>query len=335
MIEQYLVTVGITTYNSNLIYLSKAIDSATNQTYRNIEIIISDDGSNNIDEIEDLIKNKKDKRITLLKNKQNSGVSNSLNNIINFSKGHYFSWCPDDDYMHLSKIELQVKSLASKPQFISVCNHYQLLEIFNIKRIINHNLYLKFINIFLYLVIFDRINGGSLLIPISMFKDEKFNLSLKHIQDYDMWLRLFYSSKKHVYLNKALFYSRMHSKQASKNDQKKAREEISSFYLDYLKKNIHNLIYYFGKKTYLLIIMSFEFRDIKEVVNYFIKKKNYKKYILNFFDKNNIILILIYLFKIFGRILFIMKEIKNYFLYKFFIKIFKFNFFNINKNEKF
>ena len=60
MIEKYLVTIGITTYNSNLSYLSKAIDSAIQQTYRNIEIIIFDDGSRNVGEIENLIKNKKD-----------------------------------------------------------------------------------------------------------------------------------------------------------------------------------------------------------------------------------------------------------------------------------
>lgn len=334
MIEQYLVTVGITTYNSNLVYLSNAIDSATNQTYRNIEIIISDDGSNNIDEIENLIKNKKDKRITLLKNKQNSGVSNSLNNIINFSKGDYFSWCPDDDYMHLSKIELQVRSLESEPQSISICNHFQVLDIFNIKRIIKHAFCLKFVNIFLYLVTLDRINGGSLLIPASMLKDKKFNLSLKHVQDYDMWIKLFYRTK-YVYLNRALFYSRQHSKQASKNDNKSAQEEISEFYLDFFKNNMHNLIYYFGKKTYLLIIMSFEFRDIKKVVNYFMEKNKYQKYILNFYNKKNFFLILIYLFKISGRILFIMREIKNFFLYKFFFKLLKLNIFDLNKNEKF
>ena len=334
MIEQYLVTVGITTYNSNLVYLSNAIDSATNQTYRNIEIIISDDGSNNIDEIENLIKNKKDKRITLLKNKQNSGVSNSLNNIINFSKGDYFSWCPDDDYMHLSKIELQVRSLESEPQSISICNHFQVLDIFNIKRIIKHAFCLKFVNIFLYLVTLDRINGGSLLIPASMLKDKKFNLSLKHVQDYDMWIKLFYRTK-YVYLNRALFYSRQHSKQASKNDNKSAQEEISEFYLDFFKNNMHNLIYYFGKKTYLLIIMSFEFRDIKKVVNYFMEKNKYQKYILNFYNKKNFFLILIFLFKISGRILFVMREIKNFFLYKFFFKLLKLNIFDLNKNEKF
>ncbi len=320
MIEKYLVTIGITTHNSNLVYLSKAIDSAIKQTYRNIEIIISDDGSNNIDEIEKLIKNKKDKRITLLKSEKNIGVSNSLNNIISFSKGDYFSWCPDDDYMHLSKIELQLGSLESEPQSISICNHFQVLDTFNIKRLIKHAFFLKYINIFLYLVTLNRINGGSLLIPARILKDRKFNLSLKHIQDYDMWLKLFLISKQ-VYLNKSLFYSRQHSKQASVNDNKSAREEISKYYLDFFKNNMHNLIYYFGKKTYLLIIMSFKLRNINIVAETFAKEKNYQKYLLNVFNKKKTILCLIHFFKILGTILYLIKKVKNFIYYKFLIKL--------------
>jgi len=320
LIEKYLVTIGITTYNSNLVYLSKAIDSAIKQTYQNIEIIISDDGSSNIDEIEKLIKNKKDKRITLMKSEKNIGVSNSLNNIISFSKGDYFSWCPDDDYMHLSKIELQVRSLESNPQSISICNHFQVLDNFNIKRIISHELFLKYINIFLYLITLNRINGGSLLIHTRMLKNRKFNLSLKHIQDYDMWIKLFLTSN-HIYLNKTLFYSRYHSKQASSKDNKIAQKEISKYYLNFFKNNMHNLIYYFGKKTYLLIIMSFKLRNINIVAETFVKKKNYQKYLLNFFNKKKTILCLIFLSKYLGILLYFIKEVKNFIYYKLIMKL--------------
>jgi hypothetical protein len=202
-----------------------------------------------------------------------------------------------------------------------------VLDIFNIKRIIKHGFYLKFVNIFLYLVTLDRINGGSLLIPTSMLKDKKFNLSLKHVQDYDMWIKLFYKSK-HVYLNRALFYSRQHSKQASKNDNKSAQEEISKFYLDFFKNNMHNLIYYFGKKTYLIIIMSFKFRNINAIVDYFTNEKNCQKYLLNFFNKKKIVFSLIYLFKFLGTILFFMREVKNFIFYKIFLRLFKLNSFS-------
>ena len=255
MIEKYLVTIGITTYNSNLSYLSKAIDSAIQQTYRNIEIIIFDDGSRNVGEIENLIKNKKDKRITFLKTEINSGVSNSLNNIISFSKGDYFSWCPDDDYMHLSKIELQVRSLESEPQSISICNHFQVIDIFNMKRMIKHAFYLKFVDIFLYLVTFDRINGGSLLIPTSMLKDKKFNLSLKHIQDYDLWSKM---SEKYlfVHLKKRLLYSFKHFSQTSYVKKDESNVEKLNFY----KRLVQNKLLFYNF-NYFIYVLKFIYRS--------------------------------------------------------------------------
>lgn len=322
---QYLVAVGITTYNSNLVYLSETIDSAIMQTYRNIEIIICDDGSANIDEIESLIKNKNDERIVLLKNDKNTGVSNSLNNIINFSKGAYFTWCPDDDWMHPSKVELQIKSLESKPKSISISNHMQVLEVFKINREINHNLYLKFMDAFLYLTIFDRINGGSLMIPTKILKKRKFNLSMRHVQDYDMWLYLF-SSSTFVFVNKVLLFSRNHLSQTSKKNNAISKKEINKFYLDFIKKNIYNLIYYYGKKLYLLIIIFYTARNITVVADYLIQKDNFKKHIVTFSKSSKFFLILMYLSKIAGLMLFIYKTIKNFISYKILFKFANFDY---------
>ena len=195
MKKNYLVTVGITTYNSNINYLSEAIDSIINQSYRNLEIIIYDDCSSNSKDIENLIIRKKDDRIFFLKSEKNMGVSNSLNEIIKKANGDFFCWCPDDDYMSLSRIQRQIRSVEKNPDFISYSNHYQLVEMFNLKRKINHNLYLKFFDLYLYSVIFDRINGGTLLIPSNIIKKYKFNSKLKHIQDYDVWHQMFRDNK--------------------------------------------------------------------------------------------------------------------------------------------
>ena len=318
MIEQYLVTVGITTYNSNIDFLSKALDSAINQTYKNIEIIIVDDFSNNIDEIENLIKKKNDKRISFFKSTKNEGVASSLNKIIKFSKGNYFSWCPDDDYMDLLKIELQIKSIESSPNSISLCNHYQVLDFFKITRKIKHNIYLKFFGFFLYSVLLDRINGGSLMIPINILKKNKFDVSLKHIQDYDMWYRLFYDSN-YVYVNKTLFFSRQHSGQVSVKDNIIAKKEISEYYLSFFKKNMHNLIHYYGKYTYLFITMFFKYRDINSVVDTYTKSTNIQIYISNFYDISKFSYLLIYLFKIFGSFFLYIKKFKNYLIYKLYL----------------
>ena len=144
MKKNYLVTVGITTYNSDINYLSKALNSIIKQTYRNIEIIIFDDCSSNSIDIENLIIKIKDSRITFLQSEKNKGVSNSLNEIIKKANGDFFCWCPDDDYMSLSRVQRQITSIEKNPDSISYSNHYQVIEMFNLKRKFRHNFYLKF-----------------------------------------------------------------------------------------------------------------------------------------------------------------------------------------------
>ena len=318
--EHPLVTIGITTYNSNISYLSTALDSAINQEYQNIEIIISDDASQNIDEIENLIRVKNDKRIIFLKSLKNKGVSDSLNNIVSYAKGHYFTWCPDDDYMHVSKVKLQVESLKSNPNAISVCDHCQILDFLKIKRNIKHKFYLNFLNSRLYLILLDRINGASLMIPTNALKNKKFDISLKHIQDYDMWIRLF-DDLEHVFISKTLFYSRQHTQQSSNKNDIEAKREISKFYLEYFKLNMHNLIYYDGVKIYLYIIIFFQFRDIKSVVSYCMDKDNYKRYVVNLFYKSNIIYYIGGALRITGILLVFIRDIKNFLMYKFIFKL--------------
>ena len=318
--EQPLVTIGITTYNSNITYLSKALDSAINQDYPNIEIIVSDDFSNNVSEIENLIKVKEDKRIIFLKSSKNKGVSDSLNRIVSHSKGYYFTWCPDDDFMHLSKIKFQVKSLKSKVNTISICNHYQIFDFLNIKRKIKHSFFLNFFDPYLYLILLDRINGAALMIPTDAIKKEKFNTSLKHIQDYDMWIRLF-DKLDFKFIEDVLFYSRVHAQQSSNQSRDEAKKEIGNFYLNYYKLNLHNLIYFNGVKIYLWIVFFSQYRELNSVVSYCMDKNSYKRYVLNFFNRSSIIYFIAKILKMIGSVMIGIRNIKNYFLYKIMFKL--------------
>ena len=311
-----LVTIGITTFNSDLGYLSKSIESAINQTYLNIEIIVSDDGSSNIDEIEDLIYKFADSRIVFIKNKKNEGVSNSLNHIIAKANGNYFCWCPDDDFMDRNKIEEQVMSLKNKPNFISLTDHIQIIDYYKIQRKFSHKYYLKFLDVYLYSIIFDRINGGALMIPTKILKNLKFDKNLKHVQDYDMWHKIL-NKYKCVYLNKALFYSRQHSKQSSEISNLESKNEISKFYLNFFEQNLFQLLYIYGKKIYFLIYTSFIFREFKDVHKFLNNQSTINKYYKNLFNVNFLFYFNLNLFKILGNSLKITKNLKNYFFYKF------------------
>ena len=101
-----LVSIIIPVYNGGN-YLSEAIDSALNQTYENIEIIVVNDGSQDDLKTEQIALSYGE-RITYV-SKENGGSSSALNVGIRTMKGEYFSWLSHDDLYLPEKIEKQVE----------------------------------------------------------------------------------------------------------------------------------------------------------------------------------------------------------------------------------
>lgn len=92
-----LISVIIAIYNPGK-YLRKCLDSIVNQTYRNLEIILVDDGStdNSLAVCREYAE--KDSRI-IVHHKENSGVSATRNAGIRLAHGEYFSFIDSDDYL--------------------------------------------------------------------------------------------------------------------------------------------------------------------------------------------------------------------------------------------
>lgn len=101
-----LVSVIVPTYNREK-YLNKAVESVSNQTYTNIEIIVVDDGS--ITNYAESICRKYSNCIYLYK--KNGGLSSARNYGISNSKGSFIAFLDDDDFWESSKIEKQIKIL--------------------------------------------------------------------------------------------------------------------------------------------------------------------------------------------------------------------------------
>lgn len=112
MSNRPLITIAIPTFKPN--FLSCAIESALNQTYRNIEVLVVDDCSPfNIKTIVDSFS---DNRIFYFKNKVNLGKddpANNWNECLRLSKGEYFALLCDDDIYSPDFIE-EMLSLAKK-----------------------------------------------------------------------------------------------------------------------------------------------------------------------------------------------------------------------------
>jgi len=90
-----LVTIAIPTYNRADSYLKLALESAINQTYPNIEIVVSDNCST--DGTETVVKSFSDPRIRYFRQPENIGPNNNFNFCVEQAKGHYFLLLQDDD----------------------------------------------------------------------------------------------------------------------------------------------------------------------------------------------------------------------------------------------
>jgi len=90
-----LVTIGLCTYNRADSYLREALQSAVDQTYPNLEIIVSDNCS--VDHTEELVRGFEDPRIRYFKQERNLGVNGNFNFALGEARGAYFLLFHDDD----------------------------------------------------------------------------------------------------------------------------------------------------------------------------------------------------------------------------------------------
>ena len=106
---QPLVSIIVPIYNVEQ-YLKRCIDSILRQTYKNIEIILVDDGSP--DNCGIICENyqKIDSRIEVI-HKQNGGLSNARNVAIPLAKGEYITFIDSDDWISMYYIEHLVEAV--------------------------------------------------------------------------------------------------------------------------------------------------------------------------------------------------------------------------------
>jgi len=119
------ITVLMSVYNGEN-HLEEAIESILNQTFRNFEFIIIDDGSE--DKSLTIINNYYDKRISLLINNKNIGLSASLNNGIKLSKGKYIARMDADDISLPERLEKQYNFMERNPDIGILGGGYHIIN---------------------------------------------------------------------------------------------------------------------------------------------------------------------------------------------------------------
>ncbi|MGD1871437.1 MAG: glycosyltransferase family 2 protein [Mastigocoleus sp.] len=113
-----IVSVIVPAYNAEA-FISRTLESILSQTYKNIEVIIVDDGSQ--DNTVNIVKNfiKRDQRIRLLQ-QENSGVASARNLAIAHACGEYIAPIDADDIWYPENIEKQIESISNSDSSVGL-----------------------------------------------------------------------------------------------------------------------------------------------------------------------------------------------------------------------
>ena len=118
--EEALVSVIVPVYKVEQ-YLNKCVDSIINQTYKNLEIFLVDDGS--MDNCPKMCDDyaKKDKRIKVI-HKKNGGLSSARNAALDVFSGEYVTFVDSDDWIEKTYVEELYKAIKANDCDLAVCS---------------------------------------------------------------------------------------------------------------------------------------------------------------------------------------------------------------------
>lgn len=203
-----LVTVLMSVYNANS-YLADSIESILNQTYRDFEFIIVDDGST--DGSRDIIKKYAlcDSRIVYIRNRANIGLAKSLNKGVKIAKGKYIARQDADDLSANDRLEVQV-SYALENSYVDIIGSNCFIIDISGNPVCEINTYAKIKDhqatllnkqaIFPHGSAFIKKNK---LLEVGLY-DERFFYS----QDGELWLRFLKSNARIHVINRPLYFYR-------------------------------------------------------------------------------------------------------------------------------
>lgn len=169
------VSVIMSVYNAEK-YLRESVQSILGQTCTDFEFIIVNDGST--DTSKEILESFSDPRIKII-NQKNRGLTESLNTAIRESKGMYIARMDADDISFPERFEKQISFLDTHPDIAmcgTQCDVYKVPQTHrDIKRM------MLFHNPFIH---------PSTMIRSSVLKQNLYDTSFRHLQDYELWTRI-------------------------------------------------------------------------------------------------------------------------------------------------
>lgn len=179
------ISVIMSTYNTKEEYLKQSIDSILNQTFSDFEFLIVIDGECDDERV---IREYNDKRIKIIKNKENMGLPGALNKAIERSHGEFIARMDSDDIASRDRFETQVKYFEDNPD-IDICSMYTKMFGSQNKKLVTP--LTKAIYVKCQLFFCTTITHPSVMIRRRFLIDNnlRYDEHYRYSQDFDFWSR--------------------------------------------------------------------------------------------------------------------------------------------------
>lgn len=224
-------------------YLDEALQSVFDQTYKNWECLIVNDGSP--DNTEDVAKNwvAKDRRFVYLF-KENGGVSSARNFGIENATGDYFQFLDADDFLDKQKLELsldQMKIIGNEEVHLVISNFRRFTK--NPKISFEPTCHLNSEMFNFESLLYEWNNSFSIQIQCgffhsSLFKTIRFLENLTAQEDWVVWVNIFRTGCKAVFIDRPLALYRINpSSRTMTKDLYEDQIKVCEYFRDYLSED--------------------------------------------------------------------------------------------------
>lgn len=265
--EDFLISIVIPIYNAEK-YLEECLNSIKNQTYKNFEVIMVNDGSK--DESETICKRflEYDARFRYF-TKENGGVSSARNLGLDNVKGDFITFIDSDDWIAENHLELLINSIKKTNSDIVVScykefdnnidTYYTIVYTKQEKNLLNF----EKMNRDDFLTIFPKLmslnvcfnNAVAKLFRKELVNNLRFDTSIKYGEDLDFYFSLYLNVESISYVDELTYVYRIHGDSTTSNfNQEYAEQELSIFKKMFKKIQEIGLptIHYFNKFQKLL-----------------------------------------------------------------------------------
>lgn len=202
-----MISILLPTYNGEK-YLSLAIESVLNQSFKDFELLIAFNGT--VDNSKEIPKKYNDSRIKVFDYGDDKGKSKTLNKLLNEASYDWIALQDDDDFWLSEKLERQIEyinkgwdvigtfinyineygEIIGKPTLCSFTDDIKHLSLSGLNQIANTSAIFK----------------KEVALEISGWRE-----GLDGIEDYDFWLKLMKKNKKFINIQEYMVFHRLHS----------------------------------------------------------------------------------------------------------------------------